>query len=163
MADDVAGNKLTWRSRQVRLKVLLTALTLAFLCYAIFTWVFWPVKVAGESMLPNYLDGSRHFINKLAYWSDKPQRGDVVGLRARDGDVLIKRVIGMPGERLTFDKGVVAINGKLLSEPYTKTKVPWTNDPVVLGPQDYWVMGDNREISVLGAVPLKRIIGKVVF
>ena len=163
MTENVVGNKLTWRSPQVRFKVLFTALLLAFMCYAIFTWVLWPVKVAGESMLPNYVDGSRHFINKLAYWSDKPQRGDVVGLRARDGDIVIKRVIGLPGEALTFDDGVVAINGQRLNEAYTSTKVPWTNDPVVLGPQDYYVMGDNREISILGSVPLKRIIGKVVF
>jgi len=147
----------------VRFKVLFTTLLLSFFCYAFFTWILWPVKVAGESMMPNYLDGSRHFINKLAYWSDKPQRGDVVGLRARDGDILIKRVIGLPGEELTFDGGAVAINGRPLLEPYTSTRVPWTNDPVVLGPQDYYMMGDNREISVLGVVPLKRIIGKVVF
>ncbi|HTD68229.1 MAG TPA: signal peptidase I [Candidatus Limnocylindria bacterium] len=163
MDDNVGPNKLTWRSPQVRFKVLFTALLLAFVCYGLFTWVLWPVKVSGESMMPNYVNGSRHFINKLAYWSEKPQRGDVIGLRAPDGDVLIKRIIGMPGEHLSFDGGVVAINGLRLDEPYARSRIAWSNAPVALGPNDYYVMGDNRAISVLGPISSDRIIGKVVF
>jgi len=84
-----------------------------------------PVKVLGDSMMPNYHDGSRHFINKFAYYSDKPERGDVVGVRSPTGDTYIKRIIGLPGEHLTFEDGVVAVNGQLLREPYIETKVPW--------------------------------------
>jgi signal peptidase I len=163
MAENAGSEKLSWRTPQVRFKVLFTALLLAFLCYGTFTWVLWPVKVAGESMMPNYRDGSRHFINKLAYWSEKPQRGDVVGLRVGRRDIYIKRIIGLPGEHLVFTNGMVAIDGKLLNEPYIDSKVPWSIDPVTLGPDDYYVMGDNRATSVLGAISANRIIGKVVF
>ncbi len=163
MLEDNAPAKLTWTSPRLRLKVLFTAFLLAFFCYGFFNWVLWPVKVLGTSMLPNYQDGSRHFINKLAYWSAKPQRGDVVGVQAPNGDTYIKRIIGLPGERLTFTNGVVAVNGVLLQEPYIETRVPWEVKPASLGPTDYYVMGDNRAVSVYGAVPFERIVGKVVF
>ena len=163
MDEAVAPEKLGWRSRRLRLKVLGTALALAFVCYAFFTWVLWPVKVTGDSMLPNYFNDSRHFIYKLAYWSGKPRRGDVVGMYFTNGDVYIKRIIGLPGEEISFDDGVVAINGKPLQERYVRSKVPWELNPVKLGEDDYFVMGDNRATSWLGSVPLPRIIGKVVY
>jgi signal peptidase I len=162
MQDENAPAELTWTSPRVRLRVLFIAFLFAFLCYGFFNWVLWPVKVSGTSMLPNYQDGSRHFINKLAYWSAKPQRGDVVGVQAEHGDTYIKRIIGLPGEHLTFAGGEVAINDVPLREPYIETKVPWPVKPIILGTNDYFVMGDNRAVSVLGAVSSERIIGKVV-
>ena len=147
----------------MRFQVLFTALLLAFVCYGIFTWVLWPVKVVGESMLPNYHEGERHFINKLAYRSDKPRRGDVIGLRVANGDVYIKRIIALPGERFSYENGAVSINGEPLREPYTKTEVPWMVAPAALGPDEYYVMGDNRRVSVLGPIDFKIILGKVVF
>jgi signal peptidase I len=163
---DVVGaeEKLTWRSPRVRLSFLLTAFSVAFCVYCFFTWVLWPVKVSGESMMPNYRDGSRHFINKLAYWSSEPQRGDVVGLRAPDGEVYLKRIIGLPGERLTFDDGGIQINGVPLTEPYIDRKIPPKLLPATLklGTNDYWVIGDNRRTSVRGPVPRHLIIGKLV-
>ena len=83
MQEENAPDKLTWTSPRLRLRVLFTTFLFAFICYGFFNWVLWPVKVSGTSMLPNYQDGSRHFINKLAYWSAKPQRGDVVGVLER--------------------------------------------------------------------------------
>ncbi len=163
MKDDSSATKLTWRSPILRFKVLFTALLLAFVCYGIFTWVLWPVKILGDSMLPNYHEGERHFINKLAYLSDPPQRGDVVGVRVANGDVYIKRIIGLPGERFDYTNGIVTINGEPLQEPYTKTIVPWVITPAALGPNKYYVMGDNRAVSVLGPIDRKIIIGKVVF
>ena len=59
--------------------------------------------------------------------------------------------------------GVVIINGKPLLESYTKTTVPWEVAPAALGPNEYYVMGDNRAVSVLGPIDRKTIIGKVVF
>ena len=96
------------------MKVLFGAFLLAFLCYGFFTWVLWPVKVMGDSMLPNFHDGERWFINKLAYRSSRPERGDVVALYAPNGDVYIKRVLGLPGEIITFPDGGVAIYGRKL-------------------------------------------------
>jgi len=147
----------------LRGKVLGTALLLAFVTYGFFTWVLWPVKVSGESMIPNYPDGSRHFINKLAYRSANPQRGDVVGLRALNGDIYIKRVIGLPGESLTFENGTVQVNGQPLQEPYLERRILSEIDPITLGPNQYWMMGDNRPTSVRLGVSAEQIVGKVVF
>ena len=147
----------------LRFKVLFTAMLLAFVCYGIFTWVLWPVKILGDSMLPNYHEGERHFINKFAYRSDPPRRGDVVGVRVASGDVYIKRIIALPGERFNYTNGVVTIDGEPLQELYTKTTVPWSVAPAALGPDEYYVMGDNRAVSVLGPIDRKLIIGKVVY
>jgi signal peptidase I len=157
-------SKLTWKSPRLRLKVLLTALALAFVAYGFFTWILWPVKVLGDSMMPNYHNGSHHFINKLAYRKVKPQRGDVVGVRAANGDIYIKRIIGLPGERITIEDGRIVINGQPLSEPYVDTEIPIKRRaPWQLGPDEYFVVGDNRATSVLLGVGVQRILGKVVF
>jgi signal peptidase I len=164
MPDEPTPTKLTWTSPHVRLKVLVSAFLIAFVCYGFFTWVLWPVKVLGDSMLPNYQNGERHFINKLAYRAAKPQRGDVVALYAQNGDVYIKRILGLPGETISFPDGGVAIDGRPLDEPYVNTKIPdKRGEEGKLGPQDYFVIGDNRATSVLGRVPERDIIGKVVF
>jgi signal peptidase I len=159
-----AHTRLTWRSPCVRRKVLWTALSVAFACYAFFTWVLWPVKVVGESMLPNFQHGSRYFINKLAYASDKPQRGDVVALRGPGDDVYLKRVVGLPGEQVSFENGLLHINGRLVREPYTESRVPakWRMKSR-LEHDEYFVIGDNRGVSVFGPVSEPQIIGKVVF
>jgi signal peptidase I len=121
------------------------------------------VKVLGDSMRPTYYNGTRHYVNKLAYWSEKPSRGDVVTVRIRDGEVFIKRIVGLPGERVEVKDGRIAINGHLLHERYTGTVIPWKMEPVQLGSNDYFVIGDNRAESLHGAVPADRIIGKVIF
>jgi signal peptidase I len=156
---------LTWSTPLVRLKVLISALLIAFVCYGFFTWILWPVKVAGQSMMPNYQDGSRHFINKLAYVSAPPQRGDVVGVRTPDGDVYIKRIVGLPGEKVHFDQGRIEINGKPLNEPYVDTRIPRRfEDPSAhLGTDEYFVIGDNRATSIYRPVHRRDVIGKVVY
>jgi signal peptidase I len=79
----------------------------------------------------------------------------------------VKRVIGMPGERVSIADGLVSINGALLPEPYVKYRRPWHVDEVTLGPQEYFVMGDNRGMPAgdhdFGRVESDRIVGKVLF
>jgi len=158
-----ANEKLTWRSRRLRRKVLWATLSIGFLCYAFFTWVLWPVKVVGESMMPNYRSGSRHFINKLAYLSNSPQRGDVVAVR-NDGEVYLKRIVGLPGETVSFEGGVLHINGRRVPEPYTDARIPPKWRPALrLDPDEYFVIGDNRGVSAYTPVDAAQIIGKVLF
>jgi signal peptidase I len=158
--DDKAG-----RLSVLRFKILFAGMLMAFVTYGIFHWVLWPVQILGDSMLPNYHAGERHFINKFAYVSDQPVRGDVVGVRVSREDTYIKRVIGLPGEEISFTNGVVFINGVLLPEQYVKTRVPaeWPHDAVKLAAETYYVMGDNRAVSVLGKIRIDQIVGKVVF
>lgn len=149
--------------RAVRRGVLYVGLFLCFASFAIFRWVLWPVKISGDSMIPTYQDGQPNFINKLAYLSRQPQRGDVVGVRVGGGQFYLKRVIGLPGEKIEFRQGTVVVNGTPLVEPYIEHPLLWVLPPVRLGMNDYFVMGDNRSISLLGAVAKDAIVGKAVF
>jgi signal peptidase I len=149
--------------RVVRRRVLCGSLFLCFASFAFSHWVLWPVKVTGDSMTPNYQDGQPNFINKLAYLSEAPQRGDVVGVRMGHGEFLLKRVIGLPGEKIEFNRGTIVVNGRPLVEPYVEKPLLWALPPVQLGPEDYFVMGDNRPTSMLGSVAKDHIVGKAVF
>ena len=149
--------------RRIRREVLYLALSLALLGYACSRWVIMPVQISGESMAPSYEDGQPNFINKLAYRSRHPQRGDVVGLCTGPGDLQLKRIIWLPGEKVEFRRGTVVVNGEALHEPYVLHDLLWWLPSVQLGPKDYFVMGDNRRVSVLGAVPENWIIGKAMF
>jgi signal peptidase I len=114
-------------------------------------------------MLPAYRNGTRNLINKLAYWSHEPRRGDVVALRKASGEVWIKRIIGLPGETVELREGKVVINGEPLDEPYINSPIPWSPKPITLEPDEYYVFGDNRATSAFGRVRRDHIIGKVVF
>ena len=160
MAPETPPHARPWH--HVRREVLLAALLVCLLSFAVSHWVLWPVKISGDSMAPNYLDGQPNFINRLAYVSTPPQRGDVVALRVGE-DLLLKRVVGLPGEKVEFHRDVVFINGQPLAEPYPLRPLIWILHPVQLGANDYFVMGDNRTISQLGAVPREKIIGKAMF
>lgn len=137
--------------------------------FVIFNFVLTPPKrVTGISMFPTYHDGQINFINRLAYLKHEPQRGDVVGVRYSGPTVmLIKRIVGLPGEVVSFDDGKLYINGKLLDEPYVKQHCSWTYRPLQLGPNEYYVVGDNRSMAwddhEHGAASRKRIVGKVLF
>src|SRR5258708_705025 len=83
-------------------------------------FVYQPVKVEGSSMQPGLADQERICINKLVYRLESVQRGDIVVFRyPRDPDKsFIKRVIGVPGDRVRVTDGRVFLNGQLLDEPY---------------------------------------------
>jgi len=126
-----------------------------------------PVRVDGPSMLPTYKDHSVHFVNRLAYLWHKPRRGDVVSVNAYAGPhvMLMKRIIGLPGETVTFNNGRVFIDGKLLAEPYENWSCNWTLPPEKLGTNQYFIVGDNRTMRwqdhKFGKVNGNRIVGKV--
>jgi len=147
---------------EVNRSTLIACLLICLVTYGLSRWVVSPVKICGDSMTPNYDDGQPNYINRLAYISSAPKRGDVVGLRL-GSELLLKRVIGLPGERVEFRRDIVVINGQPLDEPYPVRPLLWRLPAVQLGPNDYWVMGDNRISSMLGAVPRDHIVGKVMF
>jgi signal peptidase I len=149
-------------------KFTLIRLVATILLFAVlFTFVFIPIRVTGISMLPTYRDGQLNLVNKLAYRSRPPRRGDVVAIWATGRALLLKRVIGLPGEHVIFREGVVEIDGEPLSEPYLKLKpAPW-NEPFAIGPDEYLVVGDNRTMPAgfhtHFIVERWRIAGKAVF
>jgi signal peptidase I len=143
-------------------------LVLAAASFVTFKWVLIPIRTEGSSMLPTYSPDRFNLVNRFAYVAASPSRGDVIAIRMAGPHVLyVKRVIGMPGERVSIDDGLVSINGVALPEPYVKFRRPWRVDAVTLGPQEYFVMGDNRGMSVgdhdFGRVESQRILGKVLF
>lgn len=121
-------------------------------------------------MLPTYRNGQIKFVNKLSYKSKDPKRGDVVAVEYAGKEVLLlKRVIAVPGETFQVRAGEVYINGEPLVEPYTVGKIPSTNgkgvghtEPIPLGPDEYMILGDNRDLSEGYFNKRRQIIGKVL-
>lgn len=130
--------------------IVLTVL-LAFL---IRFFVIQPFVVEGESMEPNFHNNQYIIIDKLSYKIRQPKRGEVVVLHppVAPSDNYIKRIVGLPGEKIRFEDGDVFINEKKLDENYLgvenhKTDEVNTKKEVALGPDEYFVLGDNREHS----------------
>ncbi|MBI3088624.1 MAG: signal peptidase I [Candidatus Omnitrophica bacterium] len=130
-----------------------------------------PVEVSGSSMEPAYQPGSRVRISRTAYWFRPPARGDVVAIRAPAASdrVDLKRIIGLPGEEVSWTGGRVAINGRMLDEPYANIPAaPPGDEPQALrlGPGEYFVAGDHRLYSrdsrAYGPVKRSAILGKIL-
>jgi len=118
-------------------------------------------------MLPTYQDGSKYFVNRIAYLWREPQRGDVISIRmAGIHEMYLKRIIGLPGETVAFVNGRVLINGEVLDEPYEKLPCDWNLPPEKLGPDQYFVVGDNRSMPsqdhYFGKMDRDRIVGKII-
>ncbi len=135
------------------------------------TFLYQPVRVEGTSMLPRLEDSDRLFINKFVYHIEAIERGDIVVFRyPRDPEKsYIKRVIGLPGDRIRIAHGQVWLNDKLLPEPYVPQIYRDTRSmPETLIPAGtYFMMGDHRSISSdsreFGPVARDLIYGKAVF
>jgi signal peptidase I len=124
--------------------------------------------VDGLSMEPRVHAGEIVLINTLAYRFGPVKRGDVVAFRhdAPTTETYIKRVVGLPGERVEVRDGVVAIDGRVLSEPYVRFPDRRGAPPVVVPPGAYYVLGDNRADSDdsrnWGVVHQDDIVGKAL-
>ncbi len=134
----------------------------------LFRYVLLPVRGVGISMEPTMTQGDLVFINKLIYRFRDPQRGEVVAVRiAGASAVLVKRIVALPGERLTFHDGMVRINGELLEEPYVEHRSAWQLPESMLGTGEYFVVGDNRGMPMglhdMGVARRARLIGPTVF
>jgi len=149
-------------------RTLVRVLVLATLSFIIFKWVLIPIRAEGISMEPTYQSGSLHLANRLAYRYRSPARGDIVAIKLAGPHVLyVKRIIGLPGEHLSIERGQVYINGAPLTEAYVKNRRGWDKPDVALTGREYFVIGDNRGMRAadhdFGRVDVSRILGKVVF
>jgi signal peptidase I len=143
--------------------VLLIAAIYAFVNLATARFV-----VDGHSMLPNFTTDQFIIVSRLSYIVGEPKRGDVVVFHypLQDDRDFIKRIIGLPGETVTILDGKVYINDKLIEEPYITN---WCRSKSCdgtweIGPDDYFVLGDNRGASKdsqdFGPVGRKYIVGR---
>ena len=131
-----------------------------------------PFIVDGASMHPTFENLDYLVVDELVYRLSPPARGDVIVFRYPNDHAIfyIKRVIGLPGETVSINHGVVSIiddRGQFLAltEPYIVNEDATYTKKTVLGPGEYFVMGDNRPNSsdsrVWGILPYKDIIGRV--
>ncbi len=154
---------------------IIVALVLAF---AIRVFVAAPYVVSGTSMVPNFQNWDYLIVDRLSYDFQTPQRGDVIvlDLPQETSRALIKRVVGLPGETVVLsgpDPTVTIINaahpnGFTLSEPYIDPNNygGTTDTRYTLGPNQYFVLGDNRKVSadsrIWGLLPRSDIVGRVL-
>ena len=160
-------NALSW-VRDLAFSVLIAVVMIVF--------IYQPVKVEGTSMMPTLTDQERIFINKFTYrfGLGSIERGDtVVFWYPQDqSKSYIKRVIGLPGDRVRIQSGQVFVNGSRLNEDYVPEEnrdySSWRDGrEQIVPPGHYFVLGDHRNSSsdsrMWGYVPRENIYGKAVF
>ncbi|MBD5456057.1 MAG: signal peptidase I [Lachnospiraceae bacterium] len=148
---------------------LLIVLVLTFLIVA---YVGQRTKVSGSSMEPTLSDGDNLIVDKISYRFSEPERFDIIvfPFRYKEKTYYIKRIIGLPGETVYIDEeGNIYIDGEILEENYGKETILDSGrayEPITLGPNEYFVMGDNRNNSsdsrdpVVGNIYRNEFIGK---
>jgi signal peptidase I len=174
--------------------IVALAIVVAIVVRAIVAQAYW---IPSASMVPQLQINDRVVVSRLAYHVHSPRRGDIVVFKsppgiepptplpsnpvgrlfhdagvalgfAQDQTVLIKRVIGLPGDRISASGGHVYVDGEELLEPYLPRGTATTSfGPLIVPRGDVWVMGDNRGNSldsrVFGPVPEKTIVGRAIW
>jgi signal peptidase I len=155
------------------------------------TFLFQAFFIPSPSMEPTLIQGDRVLVNKIPYYFHDPRRGDIIvfsnpnpqatpdrgfvggffhwlfqglGFQQPENEDFIKRVIGLPGDTIEINNGIVKVNGFALDEPYIRERFNADYARAVVPPQNYFVLGDNRNNSSdsrnWGFVPEGNIIGK---
>lgn len=153
------------------LRTIVLVLLAAFL---VRSFIAQPFVVQGRSMEPNFHHQDYLVVDKVKYRLDNPQRGDIIVFKAPEDMTqnYIKRVIGLPGEKVTIENESVKINDEPLAEQYIPSLTPSDLSSTrfflekTLGEHEYFVLGDNRDHSSdsrsWGALPDTNIIGRVL-
>jgi signal peptidase I len=167
-------SRLSWPWFFEQFSVLAAVGVLGILSYFLVSHLFFQyLTVKGSSMYPTLFDNGNYWLNRSAYSKQEPQRIDIVAIKdPEDGVLIVKRIIALPGESVYLNHGRVYVNGQLLNEPYLPDKMPTyayeknESEFLVIGKDDYFVLGDNRNNScdsrTFGTVPRQDILGKVV-
>ncbi len=154
------------------LSLLLYIVVVFGICFLIITFVGQRSRVSGSSMEPTLSDGDNLIVDKISYRLHDPERFDIIifPYQYEDNTYYIKRIIGLPGETVYInDAGEIYINGTLLKENYgleTIQNPGLASEPITLGEDEYFVMGDNRNNSTdsrfasVGKIKRQDIIGK---
>lgn len=149
-------------------------LVVLVITYLIILYVGQRTEVSGDSMEPTLSNGDNLIVDKISYRFKDPERFDIIvfPFQYQKDTYYIKRIIGLPGETVQIDEdGNIYINGEILEESYGREiieadKIGIAEEPVVLGPDEYFVLGDNRNyssdsrIKEVGNIKKDQIIGK---
>ena len=139
--------------------------------FLIITFVGQRTHVSGESMENTLDDGDQLIVDKLTYRFHDPERFDIIvfPFRYKDNTYYIKRIIGLPGETVQIADGEIYINGEVLEESYGREVMQDAGlaaEPITLGDDEYFVLGDNRNYSSdsrdpsVALIHRKEIIGR---
>lgn len=154
-----------WAEAKSFLREIVETIVLTLIIYGLLSLGFRNFRVIGDSMEPNFHNGQYLVVNKLGYRLHPPERGDVIIFRPPPNPEkeYIKRVVALPGEEVKIEKGQVFINGRPLQETYIAHPDQRSWGPALLGENEYFVLGDNRNNSSdsrsWGMLPRKNIVG----
>ncbi|MDD4837467.1 MAG: signal peptidase I [Dethiosulfovibrio sp.] len=152
-----------WRET---IETVLWAVVLALIIRAVIVQAFW---ILSGSLIPTLLPGDRVLVCKFWYYFQEPKRGQVFVFKypvdpKRD---FVKRLIGLPGDKLEIKQGQVLINDRPIEEPYVVFPDAFSMEPVKVPEGHYFAMGDNRPNSqdsrFWGFVPENNVRGPVFF
>ncbi len=153
-------------------------LVAAVLAFAIRTFLLGPYKIPTGSMRPTFLEGDRIFVDKVSYRFHAPERGDIIVFKFPEDKKkdFVKRLVGLPGDKLEIKEGKILLNGKVLDEPpfsehYYYNREDWAfakEGQVIEIPEgNYFSLGDNSAQSSdsrnWGFVPQGNMVGKAFF
>lgn len=159
-------------------EVLVWMFEIALAVLLAFTFVYFVglrTSAVGQSMAETIYNGDNVLVNRFVYVVSDPKPNDIIVFRPNGNEkshLYIKRVIAVPGDEVQIIKGVVYVNGEVFSEAVDVASIEEAgiaNEPIVLGDDEYFVLGDNRNNSEdsrfanIGNVKKEHIIGKVWF
>lgn len=158
------------------INTLIYLLGVLLLTYFVITFIGQRTEVDGTSMEATLYDGDNLIVDKITYRFQDPQRFDIIvfPFKYQKNTYYIKRIIGLPGETVQIDiQGNIYIDGKILEENYGREvikpeKIGVASQPIVLGEDEYFVMGDNRNNStdsrteIVGNIKKRDIVGRVL-
>jgi len=159
---------LRWLSRALR-EVAETVIPAVAIALVINLFLAQATQVLGQSMEPTLHSSQRVVVEKVTYrLFHGPRRGDIVVIDlAEQTDMLIKRVVGLPGETIEMHGGAVYVDGQLLEEPWAIRSGGGNYGPITIPPLHIFVLGDNRGASndsrSFGPVPIKHVVGRAWF
>ena len=134
-------------------------------------FVIMAVQIKGASMSPTLLDGQRYMLYRCPYLWRTPRQGEIVVIRdPQDHDLSIKRIIALPNQVIEIRRDGIYVDHAKLSEPYLTRSATFASGhkiikPTLLGPGDFFVLGDNRDYSadsrIYGPVPRNFVLGLI--
>ena len=153
------------------LSFLLYVVVVVGITFLIIHYVGQRTYVSGRSMENTLSDGDNLIVDKITYRFSDPKRYDIIVFpyQYEENTYFIKRIIGLPGETVQIVDGIIYIDGEALQESYGREVMKNSGlaaDPVTLGEDEYFVLGDNRNDSTdsrdpsVGKIPRDRIIGR---
>lgn len=150
-------------------RTLIRSLVLVVLGWLVVGYGILSVRGSGPSMQPTIGDGQLMIVDRVSYKVRRPRRGEIAAVtwEGEGPAVLIKRILAGPGDTIAIVDGRVDVNGVAIDEPYVRQRARWQMAATTLGPDEFFVVGDNRGMPMaqhtLGRVPVTRLIGPVIW